>query len=82
MAFFSTAGALRIGAVREPSIHPLIACEHLSLYIQKHLGHSVAVCAVAVCGKVDRGRPRQSQVVGDYLVTTWQPLGDHLLTTW
>ena len=27
-----------------PTIHPLIAFEHLSLYIQKHLGQSVAVC--------------------------------------
>ena len=26
-------------------ILPLIAFEHLSLYIQKHLGQSVAVCA-------------------------------------
>ena len=32
-------------------IHPLIALEHLSLYIQKHLGQ-----LVAVYGKVDHGR--------------------------
>ena len=37
---------------------------------------------MAVCGKVDHGRPRQSQVVGDFLVTTWWLLGDHLVTTW
>ena len=30
-------GALRVGAVREPSYHPsTLAFEHLSLYIQKH----------------------------------------------
>ena len=39
----STAGALRIGVVRDPSVRPLIAFEYLSLYIQKHLGQSVAV---------------------------------------
>ena len=35
---------------------PLIAFEHLSLYIQKHLSQSVAVC-----GKVDHGIHRQSR---------------------
>ena len=39
-------GALRIGAYRDfhPIPYPLIAFEHLSLYIQKHLSQSVAVC--------------------------------------
>ena len=38
-------GALRRGAYRDfhPAILPRIALEHLSLYIQKHLGQSVAV---------------------------------------
>ena len=34
----------------EIPIHPLIAFGHLSLYLQKHLGQSLAVC-----GKVDHG---------------------------
>ena len=49
----STAGALRIGSpgdFRPPSNHPLIAFEHLSLYIQKNLGQSVAEC-----GSLDHG---------------------------
>ena len=51
--FIST--ALRLGAYRDSHpTHPLIAFEHLSLYIQKQY--------VTVCGKVDHGRPRQSQV--------------------
>ena len=33
------------------------AFEHLGIYIQKHLSQSVAIC-----GKVDHDRPRQSQV--------------------
>ena len=46
---FSTAGALRIGSPGGlPSNHPLIAFEHLSLYIQKHLGQSVAVYATGI----------------------------------
>ena len=57
----SNTGALRIGVVRYPSvrptIRPLIAFDHLSLYIQKHLGQSVEFCE-----KVDHGRPMQSQV--------------------
>ena len=43
-----------------PSIHPLISFEHLSLYIQKHSGQSVAVCGSL--WKLDHGRPRQSQI--------------------
>ena len=42
-----------------PSIHPshpLIAFEHLSLYIQKHLGQSVAVC-----GSLWKGRSWQTK---------------------
>ena len=47
----SNTGALRIGVVRYPSvrptIRPLIAFDHLSLYIQKYLGvlkHSLVIC--------------------------------------
>ena len=41
--------------------NPLIAFEHLSLFKQKHLSQSVAVCSSG-SGKVDHGTPRQSQV--------------------
>ena len=50
-------GALRIGAARDlqptdrPSNHPLIAFEHLSLYIHKHLGQSVAVRGILWKGR-------------------------------
>ena len=60
----STAGALRIGVVRDfrpsyhPTNHPFIAFEHLSLKrIQASLWHYVAFS-----GKVNHGRPRYSQV--------------------
>ena len=60
----STAGALRIGVVRDfrpsyhPSNHPFIAFDHLSLKrIEASLWHYVAFS-----GKVNHGRPRYSQV--------------------
>ena len=40
---------------------------------------------MAVYGKVDHGRPRQSQVqpgTAGYSQVTWGPHGDHLGTTW
>ena len=47
----STAGALRIGVVRDPSVRPLIAFEYLSLYIQKYLGQSVALSGILCKGR-------------------------------
>ena len=50
-----------------PTIHPLIAFDHLSLYIQKHLGQSVPVCGILWKGrswqiKVQPGIAGHSQV--------------------
>ena len=56
---------LRIGSrpVRL-SNHPLIAFEHLSLYIQKHLGQSVAVAVFIRCLFIRSTRlTRQSAVL-------------------
>ena len=45
--FINTPGALGIGSSEYPPTRPLIAFEHLSLYIQKHLGRqSVALCGI------------------------------------
>ena len=52
-------------------IHPLIAFEHLSLYIQKHLGQSVAVC-----GSLWKGRSWQTKAepgtAGHSQVQCWE----------
>ena len=62
-----------------------IAFEHLSLSIQKQLGQSMAVC-----GKEDHGRPRQSQVqpgecLGHNLGHVWaclRPKSELILLFW
>ena len=66
-ALISTADALTKGSPGDPTNHPLIAFEHLSLYIQKHLGQSVAVCGILWKGrswqtKVQTGIAGHSQV--------------------
>ena len=55
----STAGALRIWYTGDfhPTAHPHITFQHLSLYVQRHLGQSVTVC-----GKVDHSRPGRNQI--------------------